>query len=101
MAPSVLAEKEENAGAHSCAITALSGRPTRTVSSLTCYLRKYWQPTGRAQASTIRPLEKQFGQSWYARKDAPIRPTGKAILANLSPEKVEVSELGAKKSLPS
>jgi phosphoglucomutase len=38
-------------------------------------------------------LEEQFGRCWYARKDAPVSPAGKVILAYLSPERVEAKEL--------
>jgi phosphoglucomutase len=53
--------------------------------------------TGRDPGLHYRDLEAQFGQAWYARKDAPVTPAGKAILANLSPEKVAASELGGEK----
>lgn len=53
--------------------------------------------TGRDPGQHYQDLEKQFGQAWYARKDAPVTPEGKAILANLSPEKVAASQLGGEK----
>jgi phosphoglucomutase len=49
--------------------------------------------TGRDPGVHYRALEEQFGRCWYARKDAPVTPTGKAALSNLSPEQVEASEL--------
>lgn len=53
--------------------------------------------TGRDPGQHYQDLEKQFGQAWYARKDAPVSPQGKAILGNLSPEKVAASEMGGEK----
>jgi phosphoglucomutase len=49
--------------------------------------------TGRDPGEHYRALEDQFGRAWYARKDAPVSPAGKAALANLTPEKVLASEL--------
>ena len=49
--------------------------------------------TGRDPGVHYQALEKQFGKAWYARKDAPVTPSGKTALANLSPEKVTASEL--------
>jgi len=49
--------------------------------------------TGRDPGEHYQALEQQFGKSWYARIDAPVSPAGKAILASLSPERVEVTEL--------
>ena len=49
--------------------------------------------TGRDPGEHYRALEAQFGAAWYARKDAPVTPAGKAILASLSPEKVRASQL--------
>jgi phosphoglucomutase len=49
--------------------------------------------TGRDPGVHYQALEEQFGRCWYARKDAPISPAGKAALSNLSPEQVEASEL--------
>ncbi len=49
--------------------------------------------TGRDPGELYKALEKQFGKAWYARKDAPVTPAGKAALANLSPEKVAAREL--------
>ena len=49
--------------------------------------------TGRDPGEHYRELEAQFGVAWYARKDAPVTPAGKAILASLSPAKVQASEL--------
>lgn len=49
--------------------------------------------TGRDPGEHYKALEKQFGKAWYARKDAPVTPAGKAALANLSPDKVAAREL--------
>lgn len=49
--------------------------------------------TGRDPGEHYQELEARFGKTWYARQDAPISTAGKSILANLSPEKVEASEL--------
>jgi phosphoglucomutase len=53
--------------------------------------------TGRDPGVHYQGLEQQFGKAWYAREDAPISPAGKAVLADLSPEMVEASELGGEK----
>jgi len=53
--------------------------------------------SGRDPGEHYQGLEKQFGKTWYARKDAPVTPAGKAALANLSPEMVEASELVGEK----
>ena len=53
--------------------------------------------TGRDPGQHYQELEDLFGRSWYARKDAPVSPAGKAILGNLSAEKVEASELAGEK----
>lgn len=47
--------------------------------------------TGRDPGEHYQALEQMFGKAYYARKDAPISTAGKAILATLSPEKVEAS----------
>ncbi|HEX9013724.1 MAG TPA: phosphoglucomutase (alpha-D-glucose-1,6-bisphosphate-dependent) [Anaerolineaceae bacterium] len=49
--------------------------------------------TGRDPAEQYRSLEEQFGRTWYARRDAPVSPQGKAALASLTPEKVTAAEL--------
>ena len=49
--------------------------------------------TGRDPGEHYRELENRFGQAWYARKDAPVSPEGKAAFANLSPEKVTAGTL--------
>ncbi len=49
--------------------------------------------TGRDPGEHYQELEARFGKAWYARKDAPVSPAGKAILASLSPEKVQASAL--------
>jgi phosphoglucomutase len=53
--------------------------------------------TGRDPGLHYKALEEQFGRCWYARKDAPVSPAGKAVLANLSPEMVQASELAGDK----
>ncbi len=49
--------------------------------------------TGRDPGEHYRNLEGQFGQAWYARKDAPASPAEKALLADLTPERVTTREL--------
>jgi phosphoglucomutase len=49
--------------------------------------------TGRDPGEVYKALEDQFGKTWYARKDAPVTPAGKAALANLSPEMVAANQL--------
>lgn len=49
--------------------------------------------TGRDPGVHYRSLEAQHGVSYYARKDAPVTPAGKAVLANLSPEQVKADQL--------
>jgi phosphoglucomutase len=49
--------------------------------------------TGRDPGEHYQELESRFGRTWYARKDAPVSTEGKAILGNLSPDRVEASEL--------
>ncbi len=49
--------------------------------------------TGRDPGEHYEHLEGRFGKAWYARKDAPTGPAEKAILASLSPEKVQALEL--------
>jgi phosphoglucomutase len=49
--------------------------------------------TGRDPGEHYQELERRFGRAWYARKDAPVTPQGKAALANLSPEQVSASRL--------
>jgi phosphoglucomutase len=53
--------------------------------------------TGRDPGEHYQTLEQQFGKAWYARKDAPVSSAGKVILADLSPDKVEASELAGDK----
>lgn len=50
--------------------------------------------TGRDPGQHYQELEERFGRAWYARKDSPISPAGKAALSNLSPEQVAADELG-------
>jgi len=49
--------------------------------------------TGRDPGLHYQALEKQHGTSYYARKDAPVTPAGKTVLANLSPEQVKADQL--------
>ncbi len=53
--------------------------------------------TGRDPGEHYQALERMFGKAYYARKDAPISTAGKAILSNLSPEKVEASVMAGDK----
>jgi phosphoglucomutase len=53
--------------------------------------------TGRDPGVHYRALEEQFGRCWYARRDAPVSPAGKAVLVNLSPERVEARQLAGDK----
>ncbi|HRI57335.1 MAG TPA: phosphoglucomutase (alpha-D-glucose-1,6-bisphosphate-dependent) [Anaerolineae bacterium] len=49
--------------------------------------------TGRDPGEHYQELEARFGQAWYARKDAPVTPAGKALLASLSLGQVAANEL--------
>ena len=49
--------------------------------------------TGRDPGEHYQELERLFGRAWYARKDAPVSPQGKAALAGLAPEQVAASSL--------
>ncbi|HEY3310576.1 MAG TPA: phosphoglucomutase (alpha-D-glucose-1,6-bisphosphate-dependent) [Anaerolineales bacterium] len=49
--------------------------------------------TGKDPGEHYQELEKAFGKCWYARTDAPTSPAEKAVLGNLSPERVTASEL--------
>jgi phosphoglucomutase len=53
--------------------------------------------TGDDPGLHYQELERQFGTAWYARTDAPVSTAGKSVLANLSPEKVEATELAGDK----
>jgi len=55
--------------------------------------------TGRDPGEHYQKLEEQFGRAWYARKDAPTGSVEKALLANLSPERVPVKQLAGEKIL--
>ncbi len=55
--------------------------------------------TGRDPGEHYRELEDRFGRTWYARKDAPVTPEGKAALASLAPERVAASELAGDRIL--
>jgi phosphoglucomutase len=49
--------------------------------------------TGRDPGEHYQELEGRFGRAYYARKDAPVTPAGKAALANLSPHQVTATVL--------
>jgi len=49
--------------------------------------------TGRDPGQHYQALEEQHGKSYYARKDAPVTPEGKVVLADLSPEQVKADRL--------
>ncbi|MDR1426301.1 MAG: phosphoglucomutase (alpha-D-glucose-1,6-bisphosphate-dependent), partial [Bifidobacteriaceae bacterium] len=49
--------------------------------------------TGQTPSQVHRDLVATFGQSWYARVDAPANREQKALLAGLSPNQVKASEL--------
>ncbi len=53
--------------------------------------------TGRDPGEHYQELESRFGKTWYARKDAPTGPAEKAVLSNLSPERVAADELSGDK----
>lgn len=49
--------------------------------------------TGKEPGEHYRLLEERFGRSYYERIDAPANREQKAVLANLSPEKVKAQML--------
>lgn len=49
--------------------------------------------TGKNPGEHYRALEERFGRAFYARIDAPANREQKAVLANLSPEKVKAQTL--------
>ncbi len=53
--------------------------------------------TGRDPGEHYQKLEQLFGKTWYARKDAPTTKAEKAVLGNLSPERVTASEVAGEK----
>jgi phosphoglucomutase len=53
--------------------------------------------TGRDPGEHYKALEDQFGKAEYKRMDAPATRAQKAVLANLSPEMVEVEELAGER----
>lgn len=53
--------------------------------------------TGRDPGVHYQALEQRFGKAWYARVDAPSSPAEKAVLANLSPERVTAKELAGER----
>lgn len=53
--------------------------------------------TGRDPGEHYQALEQQFGSPVYIRTDVPATPDQKAVLANLSPEKVKADDLAGEK----
>ena len=53
--------------------------------------------TGRDPADIYADFEKKFGQSYYARIDAPATPEQKAKLKGLRPEDIQIEELAGEK----
>jgi phosphoglucomutase len=53
--------------------------------------------TGKDPGEHYHHLEQQFGRAWYARVDAPSGPAEKALLANLSAERVAIQELAGER----
>ncbi|HNT54806.1 MAG TPA: phosphoglucomutase (alpha-D-glucose-1,6-bisphosphate-dependent), partial [Anaerolineaceae bacterium] len=49
--------------------------------------------TGSDPGVHYQALEQQFGRAWYARRDAPLDPAGKAVLGTLSPDRVAAASL--------
>ncbi len=55
--------------------------------------------TGRDPGEHYKALEAQFGRAVYERMDAPANAAQKAVLANLSPDRVEAQELAGERIL--
>ncbi|OGO68491.1 MAG: phosphoglucomutase, alpha-D-glucose phosphate-specific [Chloroflexi bacterium RBG_19FT_COMBO_56_12] len=53
--------------------------------------------TGKDPGEHYQSLERQFGRAWDARVDAPSGPAEKALLANLSSERVAIQELAGER----
>jgi phosphoglucomutase len=53
--------------------------------------------TGRDPGEHYQALEEQFGRAEYQRIDAPASPAQRAVLADLSPEMVQVKELAGER----
>ncbi len=49
--------------------------------------------TGKDPGEHYHNLEQQFGKAYYVRRDAPTTPDDKAVLANLSADRVKADEL--------
>jgi phosphoglucomutase len=49
--------------------------------------------TGRDPGEHYKDLESSFGRAWYERIDAPASPAEKAVMAELSPDRVHEDEL--------
>jgi phosphoglucomutase len=55
--------------------------------------------TGRDPGEQYKDLEAQFGKAWYERIDAPASPEEKAVMKNLSPERVRAADLAGESIL--
>jgi phosphoglucomutase len=55
--------------------------------------------TGRDPGEHYKDLEAQFGKAWYERIDAPASPEEKAVMEDLSPERVRAKELAGESIL--
>jgi phosphoglucomutase len=55
--------------------------------------------TGRDPGEQYKDLEAQFGKAWYERIDAPASPEEKAVMGDLSPERVRAKELAGESIL--
>jgi phosphoglucomutase len=87
---------EESAGASFLRGDGPPGRPTGWLHRRLAGCRDFGCDR-RDPGEHYQDLEKQFSKAWYARKDAPVTPAWKKVLANLSPEKVQASELAGDK----
>jgi phosphoglucomutase len=55
--------------------------------------------TGRDPGEHYKDLEAQFGKAWYERIDAPASPEEKAVMGDLSPERVRAKDLAGESIL--
>jgi phosphoglucomutase len=55
--------------------------------------------TGRDPGEHYKDLEAQFGKAWYERIDAPASPEEKAVMGDLSPDKVRAKDLAGESIL--
>jgi phosphoglucomutase len=55
--------------------------------------------TGRDPGEQYKDLEAQFGKAWYERIDAPASREEKAVMKNLSPERVQAADLAGESIL--